>query len=458
MGQKPDTDCTAAKTVIVLGGGLAGISAACSLLDRGYRVTLFEKRPFLGGRAFSFHDPQLNCEVDNGQHVFMGCCTYYIELLRTLGAESKTYLQDRLKTEVVLNGKRAVLKSIPSLGPLHLLPSLALYPHIGLLDKLRVAYGLMRLKLTDRRRNVHRLDQQTFYRWLKRHHQSDRAIDNLWNLIILPTLNDDIRDVSADMGVMIFQEGLLKEPRDAAIGYSRVGLTSLTGEPAQQFIESRGGKVIHRATAKSLTLEGGQISSVELADGSTHSADAYVSALPFDAFMQVLPEQVTENSYFLAIGELDFSPILGIHIWYDRPVMETDFVSFLDSPVQWVFNRSLIQGKSAESGQHICISISGAWDYVNRPKEELSDLFAEEMARLFPRARDAEIQRLLVVKQPQATFRPKAGALAHRPSQQTPIPNLFLAGEWTDTGWPSTIEGAVRSGVFAVDALAAGDK
>lgn len=458
MGRKPDTDSTAVKTVIVLGGGLAGISAARSLLDHGCKVALFEKRPFLGGRAFSFHDTQSNFEVDNGQHVFMGCCTYYIKLLRALGTEDKTYLQDKMKTEVVLSGKRAVLNSIPSLGPLHLLPSLALYPHIGLLDKLRVAYGLIRLKLTDRRRHADKLDQRTFYQWLKSQHQSDRAINNLWNLIILPTLNDDVRDVSAEMGIMIFQEGLLKKPRDATIGYSMVGLTSLTGTPAQQHIESRGGTVRYGAAVKSLNLEGGQVSSVQLSDGSTHSADAYVSALPFDVLMKVLSEQATEEPYFSAIKELDFSPIIGIHIWYDRPVMEPDFVSFLDSPVQWVFNRSRIQGKGAESGQHVCISISGAGDYVDKSKEELGDLFAGEMARLFPDARDAEIKRLLVIKQPQATFRPMPGTLAHRPSQTTPIPNLFLAGEWTDTGWPSTMEGAVRSGVFAADALAAGDK
>ena len=456
MGEKPDTSGPAAKTVIVVGGGLAGLSAARSLLDRGYEVDLIEKRPFLGGRAYSFHDDQAGGEVDNGQHVFLGCCTYYIEFFGALGVESKTHLQSRLRTEVFLNGKRGVLSSLPFLGPLHMLPSLALYPHLGLRDKLLAVYGLMRLKLTDRRKHAEELDGQTFSDWLKRHHQTDTAIDRLWNLIVLPTLNDDVRAVSAEMGMMIFQEGLLKKPRDAAVGYSKVGLTSLTGTPAQRYIEERGGKMLMGSAVKSLKIDDGLVSAVELSDGSTHRADAYVSALPYDVLQEVLPEPTAGQPFFSRLSELRSSPIVGVHLWYDRRVMDQDFVACLDSPVQWVFNRSLIQGDDEGPGQHLCVSVSGAWDYVDRPKEELRELFAREMEELFPRARGANIQRSLVVKQPQATFRSIPGVSRHRPSQVTPIPNLFLAGEWTDTGWPSTMEGAVRSGVFAAEAVAGG--
>ena len=454
MGGKSDTSHPNGKKVVVLGGGLGGLSAARTLLDHGYRVILIEKRPFLGGRAFSFYDPQVGGEVDNGQHVFMGCCTYYIDLLEALGTAGKTSLQDRLKAEVVLNGRRGVLSSVPALAALHLLPSFLLYPHLGLREKVLAAYGLIRLKLADRRKRRDELDEQTLYDWLKRHGQTERAIDNLWNLIILPTMNDDIRNVSAEMGIMVLQEGLLKKPKDATLGYSKVGLTSLTGEPARKALEDRGGRLLMGKTVRSMTLHNGEIDGVDLSDGSVVTGDAYVSALPFDVLSGALPDEVAGDAFFSRISRLSSAPIVGIHIWYDRPVMDGEFVAFLDSPVQWVFNKSLIQGEDDGPGQYVCVSVSGAWDFIDRPKEELRELFAEEMARLFPEAREAEIQRFLVVKQPQATFRCLPGSAKLRPPQVTSIRNLFLAGEWTDTGWPSTMEGAVRSGVFAADAVA----
>ena len=454
MGKKPRTDGPAPSTVTVLGGGLAGLSAARCLVESGYRVTLVEKRPFLGGRAFSFRDPEAGCEVDNGQHIFMGCCSYYIDFLKALGALDKTFLQSKLRAEVILDGTSGVLSSVPLMGALHLLPSLILYPHLGLRDKLLAVYALIKAKLTNRSKHAKELDQQTFYQWLKQSHQTERAINNLWNLIILPTLNDDIRNVNADMGLMILREGLLKGPHDAAIGFSKVGLTTLTGEPGQRFLEQRGGNVMLGKAVKRLEVESGSVSAVELSDGSALESDAYVCALPFDAVLQLLPAETADDPFFSSAAGLGSSPIVGIHIWYDKPVMEQDLVAFLNSPVQWVFNRSLIQGSNTHEGQYLCISLSGAWDFVDRSKQELRQIFAGEMERLFPTARNARIERFLVVKQPQATFRCVPGVAAHRPAQVTPIPNLFLAGEWTDTGWPSTMEGAVRSGVLAAKALA----
>ena len=454
MGKTIDSIGPSPATVVVLGGGLAGLSAARSAAELGYQVTLVEKRPFLGGRAFSFHDREVGYDVDNGQHIFMGCCTYYIDFLRAVGAIDNTYLQDALLAEVILNGSSGVLSSTPSLGAFHLLPSFIRYPHLRVGEKLLALYGLIRAKLTARSKHADELDGESFYQWLKRHHQTDRAIDNLWNLIILPTLNDDIRHVSADMGLMVLQEGLLSKPESAAIGFSRIGLTALAGEPVQRLLEDRGGKLSLGTSVSALGVKDGRVTHAELSDGSVLHADAYVSALPFDVLLRVLPDDVRDNPFFAGAAELTSSPIVGIHLWYDRPVMERDFVAFLNSPVQWVFNRSVIQNGKDHGGQYLCISVSGAWDFVSRPREELRDLFVEEIKRLFPKAKDANILKSLVVKQPQATFRCVPGAARYRPSQVTPIENLFLAGEWTDTGWPSTMEGAVRSGVFAVEALA----
>ncbi len=442
------------RSVAVLGGGLAGLSAARALIERGFRVSLVEKRRFLGGRAYSFHSRDAGVEVDNGQHVFMGCCEYYIDFIRALGTYHDAALQNSLYAQIILDGKRGKLASSPSLGPLHLIPSFISYPHLGIGDKLRVAYGLLRAGLTNRLKRSESLDSQTFYDWLKHHHQSDRAIDNLWNLIILPTLNDDARHVNADMALMVIKQGLLSRPQDAAIGYSRVGLTSLAGAPAQRFIEDRGGSVMLGKTVRSLLFNGDRVCGARLSDGSELKADAYISALPFRTLLDSLPHDRAADPFFARVADLASAPIVGIHLWYDRPVMEETFAAFLESPVQWVFNRSRIQGNGGPYGQYVCISLSGAWDFIDRPKDELRELFEKEMKRLFPMARDATIEKSLVIKQPEATFRCLPGVASRRPSQATPIPNLFLAGDWTDTGWPSTMEGAVRSGAYAARALA----
>ena len=454
MGDKPDTRDPSAKKVIVLGGGLAGLSASRRLLEHGYEVTLVERRPFLGGRAFSFLDRRDRVEVDNGQHVFLGCCTYYLDFLEAIGSAGSAYLQKRLRAEVVLDGKSGVLSSTSFLGRLHLLASLVGYPHLSVKEKLLVLYALLRIKLIDRSKLSAALNNESCYQWLRRHHQTDRAIDNLWNLIVLSTLNDDARKVSADMALMVFQEGFLKGPAEAAIGYSRVGLTSLNGEPARRYIEGKGGYLAMGKAVISVRVEGGRISGVELSSGEVLQADAYCSALPSRVLLQVLPGEVACAPFFSRASALRSSPIVGVHLWYDRPIMQQDFIVFLNSPVQWVFNKSLIQEANESHGQYLCISLSGAWRYVDTPKEEIKELLTREMARLFPRAREARVKRVRVIKEPHATFRSSPGAAVCRLSQATPIPNLFLAGEWTDTGWPSTMEGAVRSGVFAADALA----
>ena len=453
MGNQPDPGLPRRK-VAVLGGGLSGLSAARRLLEHGFEVTLVERRPFLGGRAYSFRDGKDGPEVDNGQHVFLGCCTYYVDFLRAIGSFDQAYLPKRLRAEVVRDGVTGVLSSVPFLGRLHLVPSFAAYPHLGLKDKLLVGYGMLRARLTNRAENSTALDSESAYDWLKRHHQTDRAIDRLWNLFVLPALNDDIRNVSADMALMVFQEALLKGPSDAAIGLSRVGLTSLNGEPAARLIRDAGGSLLSGKVVQSIEMSDQRVTGVRLLDGSVVSADAYVSALPYRALLDALPGEVAGDQFFSKASALESAPIVGIHLWYDRKVMDQDFVVFLDSPVQWVFNKTLIQGDDEGEGQYVCVSISGAWRFAGVPKGELIETFTAEMARLFPRAGSAKIERSFVVKELSATFRPMPGAAKHRLPQRTPISNLFLAGDWTQSGWPSTMEGAVRSGVFAADALA----
>ena len=517
MDEKPSS-CDPKPHVVVLGGGLAGMAAACSLLDSGYGVTLVERRPFLGGRAFSFFYPfhgrttddargdgleisqtseaapitgaqsqhetagMAGCQVDNGQHVFLGCCSYYIDFLKKLGTLDKSYLQHRLNVRVVSppkngrKGKSGAITAAPILpAPFHMLPSFLRFPHLGFRDKVLAIYGLTRIILTNRHNP--QLESQSFYEWLKAHGQTERAIVNFWNLLILPTLNDDIRDVSAAMGLMVYQEGVLKSRTSANVGYSRVGLSKLMGESAQQYILGKGGRLLLGQRVSGLIMEssgggasttapeGGRLrlEGVELDGDEVIRGDMYVSALPFQVFTATLPTELLEEPFFRGTKEISSSPIVNIHVWYDRPVMDsssTEFVASLDSPLQWVFDKGRILGSnegghgpaSGLQGQYICISVSGAWDYINRSKEEIRKIFLEAMEEVFPKAAEAEVEHLLVVKS-SATFRCTPGATWLRPATETPVENLLLAGDWTDTGWPSTMEGAVKSGVEAAKAI-----
>ena len=230
------------------------MAAACDLADRGHPVVLMEKRPFLGGRAFSFPEPDTGQEVDNGQHVFLGCCTAYIDFLKKLGVLENTHIPPRLDVPVLgSGGKRGALRSAGLPAPLHLAPALLSYPHLSWSEKLRVLYGGLRIHLASRRNGKEGAGEETFAAWLKRHRQTDSVIDRFWNLIILPTLNDDISEVSADMGLMVFQEGVLKSGASAAIGYARVGLTELVSEAARSYLSARGGEVLVGAAAREIT-------------------------------------------------------------------------------------------------------------------------------------------------------------------------------------------------------------
>jgi len=428
------------------------MSAACHLLDAGHKVTLVEKRPYLGGRAFSFTDRETGQMVDNGQHVFLGCCDYYIDFLKKLSTFQNAYLQSKLSIKVSTPGaKSSRLWSAPLPSPFHLLPSFLGYRHLSLKEKLLAIYALAVIRFTNRYRT--RLGEQTFSDWLSSHSQSPRAIENLWNLIVKPCVNDDVKCTSAFMGLMIFQEGIMKSRRSACVGYARVGLSALMADAAQSYIQSRHGRLIMGKSATALNIRNGKVESLELSDGTSIHGDFFISALPADALSTLLASEVKAQPYFEALSKFQTAPIVNVHLWYDRPVMTEDFVALVESPLQWVFNLDAIQGGDGSGGKRVSISLSGAFEYIDQPKEALQKTFVEAMAQAFPAARQAKIERVLIVKQDKATFRCLPGIEKLRPKAKSPIRNLFLAGEWTDTGWPSTMEGAVRSGVKAAEAI-----
>ena len=437
-------------TAVVVGGGLAGITAACELADAGHRVTLYEKRPFLGGRSYSYTDKATGTEVDNGQHVFLGCCTEYIALLDRLGVRDRAYLQKRFRVPVIDKvWGTSVLRSAPLPPPLHLGPSLVGYRSLSPAENARAVWAFTRIQSLDRAKHPE-LDDITFAEWLRRNGQGLHAIASLWNLIVQPTLNDDASRVSADLALMVFQEGFLRSRDGANVGWAKVGLSTLIGEAARRYIESRGGEVRLGEGIRGIEIEGDRAS--VRTDSGTVEADTIVLALPPQNLPDTLPRSVISDPFFARIRQIETSPIVNVHLWYDRPVWDQRFAAFLNTPVQWVFNKSRLWNLDG-SGQYLDISLSGAYDYIDMPNADILQLFTKELFALFPASRGAELTRALVVKQRAATFSGRPGIARLRPTQRTPIANLFLAGDWTATGWPATMESAVRSGLLAASAI-----
>ena len=437
-------------SVAIAGGGLAGLSAACDLADAGFRVTLLEKRPFLGGRAYSYRDKSSGLEVDNGQHVFLGCCTEYIGFLKRLGVYRSAHLQKRLRVRVIdkVWGESTLYASALPV-PLHLLPALLRFRSLSPAEKLLAGYAFAQVRSLDRARHPE-LDDITFEEWLRRRRQSPNAIRSLWNLITQPTLNEDISRASADLALMVFQEGFLRSRDGANVGWAKVGLTSLLGEAARRYIEGRGGEVRTGAGVTGIEVQSGAVSRL-LTEAGELAADAYLLTVPPEQLASLLPAPLRKDAFFARAGRIQRSPIVNVHLWYDRRIWDGDFAAFLNTPLQWAFNKSRLWGQEGE-GQYIDISLSGAHHFAGIPAAETIQLFAKEMQALFPAARGAHLKRALVVKQRDATFAPLPGIRALRLSQRTPLPNLFLAGDWTDTGWPATMESAVRSGRLAARA------
>ena len=460
------------QSALIIGGGLAGIAAAARLADAGWQVTLLEARRTLGGRVFSFADPVGGSRdsngngdaLDNGQHVIVGACRNFIGFLRHIGAWQHWHLQPQLDAPIYdRSGRRGRLYGVNLPAPAHLLPSFVAYPHLTVPDKLRAGRGLIAAMRT--RRSDPALEQITFEHWLRANGQSARAIRNLWRVLIEGTLNDQVGAVSAAMGLMMVQDGLLQSNDAANIGYPTAPLQDAVGEPARRFLESRGVRLLTGCPARRINLDAdGSVCGVSAGNGLTLSADAYISAAPFWTLPELLPPALASCEPFAGIARLESAPIVNIHLRYDRPIMSDNFCYFVDSPLQWVFNRSAIQGhdtdgndggNSGNASQNLTVSISAAWDYIDGDRADLAARTDAEIRRVFPAAASAILGAASVVKQRNATFRCRPGAAALRPGPVTPAPNLFLAGEWTATGWPSTMESAVISGYNAAAAVLA---
>jgi hydroxysqualene dehydroxylase len=418
--------------VVVVGGGLAGITAALDCAGAGASVTLVEVRPRLGGAAYSFERDGL--WLDNGQHVFLRCCTEYRALLERLGSARDTVLQDRLAIPVLAPGGRlAWLRRSGLPAPLHLAGSLLGYRHLALGERLRAARAALALgRVSPDDPAVEALD---FEAWLLRRGQSPRAIDTLWELIARPTLNLRAGEASLAAAAFVFRVGLLDRAESGDVGYARVPLQRVHGDAALRALQDAGVDV--RLGWRAERVEPGL--SV-IGRGERLEAEAVVVAVPHERAAGLLPEGAVP----VDVRGLGTSPIVNLHIAYDRRVLDREFVATVDSPVQFVFDRT--ESSGLPSGQLLAVSLSAADAEVGWSVDELRARFEPAIADLLPAARDARVERFVVTRERSATFRAAPGARSSRPGPRTGIDGLALAGAWTDTGWPATMEGAVRSG------------
>ncbi len=436
---------------VVVGGGLAGTTAALALADAGLRVTLVEGRPRLGGLVFSFRRDSAAGEltVDNGQHVYLRCCTAYGTHLERIGADGLAPLQDRMDVPVLDAERRRLgrLRRTALPVPLHLAGSLALYPHLSPAERAGVVRATLALKNLDPADPA--LDGMDFGSWLRRYGQSPRAVEALWDLVGIATLNATAGEASLGLAAKVFRTGLLSAPGAADIGWSRVPLGAVHDTLAGTALRKAGVRVSLRTRAGAVARADGSWQ-VAVENGphgkETLTADTVVLAVPQREAHALLPDgALPGKDRLLDIGT---APILNLHVVYDRKVLRRPFFAAVGSPVQWVFDRTDASGLTG-GGQYLAVSQSAARQEIDHPVAALRARYLPELERLLPAARGARIRDFFVTRERTATFAPAPGVGRLRPAARTQSSGLFLAGAWTATGWPATMESAVRSGTAA---------
>jgi squalene-associated FAD-dependent desaturase len=448
------------KSVLIIGGGVAGIAAAVALSDRGFRVEIVEKRPLLGGRASSYLDPTTGERLDECQHGTMRCCTNLTDLLTRLGVQDQIRYHDTLHF-LDGDGVRSVIQGSGLPAPLHTAPSFLLFRSLNLKDKIGIARGMMAML---RARPDPKHDTITVAEWYRQTGQTERAVKRFWDPILVSACNETSDRIAYSHALKIFRDGFLLHPTAFHFGVPRVPLGSLYNEPALAYLAKRGGCVRLRTIVEELDFATDGVSprltGVVLRDGTRLEADYYISALQFDLLLKLLPESVTANvPYWQNLHGLELAPICGVHLWFDRTLDCPEALAVLDRDTEWIFHKNLNFDKPEQAGEgsYLSIVISASHRLTGLPKEEILARVLADVRACLPDSREAVLVRSQVIRWPKATISPKPGADALRPSQISPIPNLLVAGEWTRTGWPSTMEGAARSGYLAAEALLAAE-
>lgn len=414
--------------ILIAGGGLAGLSAAAALGSAGYQVDLFEARPFLGGRATSYPvpaSPEEEAEtIDNCQHVLLRCCVNLLDFYERLGVRDRIEFHREFYF-IEPGGRISVLRRGMLPAPLHFTGSFFGMHCLGVADRRSIARGLYALRRERTRRKD--LDRISMLDWLLQKRQTPRAIDRFWRQVLVSAVNEDLDRMAARHGFQVFWLGFLARADAYEMGVPAVPLAELYSADAWTQI---GNVRIHlRKPVERISSEGFVVA------GQNQSADAYICALPFERMEAV----------GLAAPAFEHSPITGIHLWFDREITTLPHATLLDRTMQWMFNKN--------AGRYLQLVVSASRDLTPLSRSEIIDIAIGDLRLFFPRVRDAQLLKAHVVKEVRATFSPAPGTEAMRPIAATAWPNVFLAGDWTRTGWPATMEGAVRSGYIAAEAV-----
>ena len=406
---------------------------------------MFERRPYLGGRASSYQHPGTGEVVDNCQHVLLGCCTNLINFYERTGVADKIRWYDRL-TFLEPGGRASVIGTSFLPPPLHTAPSFLSAHCLKLRDKFAVARAMMALMP-----GLPKDEGKPFLHWLRAHGQTELAIERFWKTVLVSALNEELDRVSVTYAAQVFRESFLKSARAGQMGIPSVPLTQLYNA-AGDYIGKRGGEVRVRASVDSFRAmpDGVEICS----DGRQQVFDCALLAVSFDTISRLLPTLPEAESLRTSVRQFESSPITGIHLWFDREITSLEHAVLLDRTIQWMFNKSRLLGRAQDLGSYLELVVSSSKTLVEKSRQEIIELALSELTEFFPAVRNAQLVKATVIKEVHATYSPKPGVDQYRPANATSWPRVFLAGDWTATGWPATMEGAVRSGYKAAETLA----
>jgi zeta-carotene desaturase len=445
-------------TVAIVGGGVAGLAAACALADAGFRVTVLERRGYLGGRASSYLHPGTGEVIDNCQHVLFGCCTNLEGLYERIGVADRIFWDSRM-TMIEPGGRRTVLAPGGLPAPLHGLPGILGAHCFSAADKLSLLHAFNTILLAGVFGSKED-SNESLAAWLKRHHQTRGALDRFWRLVIASALNADLDQISFPYAAKVIRELFLNSARAGAMGMSRVPLSELY-EGAKGYLEARGGRIVLNSNVEAAAWDEARrrwILEAREGDGRTsYEAASLILALPFEATAKLLPNLPANpeaERLAASIGKLEHWPICSVHLWYDREITELDHAVLLDREIHWMYHKSRWQPvRDREQGSYIELVVSASREFAKKSREEGLAQAKAELEEFFPEAREAKLLKSALIKEVRATFGVPPGVDAYRPEAVSPWEQCFLAGDWVATGWPSTMESAARSGFLAAEAL-----
>ncbi len=456
--------------VVVVGAGLAGLAAAAALAARGLSVTLLESRPRLGGRASSIVDRETGQTIDNCQHVAMGCCTNFLHFCETVGCRDLFEPQPALffvgppRTTATGESRPPAIVSFKA-GPLpvpaHLALSFARMSWLTIGEKLRLGRALRKLA----QRSVE-ADDEPFADWLQRQHQSPATIEYFWKVVLVSALSETLDRTSLTQARKVFVDGFLSNRSGWQVSIPRVPLDEIYGSRITSWLEQHNVTVRLKAGVERLVLDGDRISGLMLRTGETVAAEHVILAAPWYLVAELLPESLAQHESIQRLAKIETAPIASVHLWFDRPITDLPHAVLIDRLGQWLFNRSspntlrgvgfqpANQAEERQAGSlphYYQVIISAAFDLASKSEAEVLAAIVRELADIWPACRDATLLHGRLITEHKAVFSPRPGIDELRPIQQTSVPNLQLAGDWTRTGWPSTMEGAVRSGYLAAE-------